>query len=314
MEPLTTDAAGRRLAWAYLSAVADGPSQLLLELLQDMGPVEAARAVLDDDAVGAQRISAALQHLRLLDRIGGRLVTPDDDEWPTERLYPYTSTPRPDPRRLAPLCLWTIGQGTLRDLTRRAVTVTGTRAPTSYGTHVTTEIVADLAGAGCSIIAGASFGVDARAHRAALAASAPTVAVLACGLDVVHPAEHAELFRAIVDAGAIVSEYPPGTRVTRTRLQARARLLAVLTGAVVIPESGVRSGARVVAAHAVAIHRPVFAVPGPVVSAASTGCHDLIRAGHARLAATAGHILEVIDAASAEPTDTAPAGTIDDGL
>ncbi|WP_432278198.1 DNA-processing protein DprA [Nocardia carnea] len=133
-------------------------------------------------------------------------------------------------------------------------------------------------------MSGGAFGVDSAAHRAALVRQTPTVAVLATGVDRAYPSAHAGLFDRIREHGLLVSEYPPGSPVAKTQFLQRNRLVAALSQAVVIPECGIRSGSRNTARWARNLGRPVFAVPGPVHSAASAGCHDLIATGEALLA------------------------------
>lgn len=293
----------RRAAWAYLSQVSLGPCAPLTELVAAVGPEEAARAVREADLPEVLRTrTAARRHLdtaeRDLDRLhrlGGRLLTPDDEDWPAWKLLAFDGidTHR-DREAAAPLALWVLGSASLAELTDRAVGVVGTRAASSYGEHVTTTFVEDLSGAGWTTVSGAAYGIDGVAHRAALAAGSPTVAVLACGVDRAYPAGHARLLREVAEHGLVVSEYPLGTTPARHRFLARNRLVAGLSDAVLVVEAGFRSGARNTAAWAARLGRPVLAVPGPVTSASSVGCHRMIRDGDARLVARAA---DVIDAA-----------------
>ena len=123
------------------------------------------------------------------------------------------------------------------------------------------------------------------------------MAVLACGPDIAYPREHAELFGAIAARGAVVSEYPPGTLPDRRRFLARNRLIAALACGTVIAEAAQRSGTLVTARRASELGRPVMAVPGPVTSAMSAGCHDLIRAGQAALVTCAADVAACLSAA-----------------
>ena len=126
------------------------------------------------------------------------------------------------------------------------------------------------------MVSGGAYGIDGVAHRATLSAEGLTVAVLAGGIDVPYPAGHAALLRRISEQGAVVSEYPPGVRPARYRFLTRNRLVAALSGATVVVEAGLRSGAANTAAWATSMGRPVCAVPGPVTSSASAGCHVLL--------------------------------------
>ncbi|MFD4180785.1 DNA-processing protein DprA [Rhodococcus sp. NPDC058514] len=291
----------RLAAWAYLSQVAPGPCAPLVELVAAVGPEEAARAVRGSDLPEVLRtrtqarrhIDSADRDLDIVDRLGGRLLTPDDEDWPAWKLLAFDGLdPRRERESAPPLALWVLGERPLAELTERAVAVVGTRAASGYGEHVTGQFVDDLAGQGWTIVSGAAYGIDGAAHRAALAAGGATVAVLACGVDRAYPAGHARLLREIVREGAVVSEYSPGTTPARHRFLARNRLVAALADAVLVVEAGARSGARNTATWASRLGRPVLAVPGPVTSASSVGCHRMIREGEALLAARAADVVE----------------------
>ncbi|RVW03651.1 DNA-processing protein DprA [Rhodococcus spongiicola] len=289
----------RLLAWAYLSKVVQGPCPPLSQLVSAVGPEETARAVrerdlssfLDRRTSARAHLDTSARDLDLLASMGGRLVTPDDEEWPRWRLLAFDALgeARDDG---GPVALWVLGSRSVDELVSRSVAVVGTRAASSYGEHVTAEIAGDLAASGWTIVSGAAFGIDAAAHRAALGTGGLTVAVLACGVDRAYPAGHGRLLQQIAADGAVVSEYPPGTTPARYRFLARNRLVAGLSGGVVVVEAGWRSGARNTAAWGRRLGRPVLAVPGPVTSAASTGCHRMIREGEALLAASAADVVQ----------------------
>jgi DNA processing protein len=154
-----------------------------------------------------------------------------------------------------------------------------------------------LASHNVAVWSGAAYGTDGAAHRGALATGQPagTVAVLPCGPDIGHPAGHVGLLQRIAASGAVVSEYPPGVPPARHRILQRHRLLAALTSATVVVEAGPRSGARHAAHLAAALGRPVLAVPGPLSSAPSAGCHQLIHDGTARLVTSADDIIAAIE-------------------
>lgn len=157
------------------------------------------------------------------------------------------------------------------------IALVGARAATGYGEHVTMEASAGLVDLGYTIVSGAAYGIDGMAHRAALASSGQTVAFLAGGVDRFYPSGHDALLTRIVDAGAVVSELPCGSQPTKWRFLLRNRLIAAASQATVVVEAGWRSGSLNTAGHAAALGRPLGAVPGPVTSAASAGCHRLIR-------------------------------------
>lgn len=291
----------RLLAWAYLSKVVQGPCAPLSKLVEEVGPEEAARAVRERDlseylgerTVARAHLNTAAQDLGLLADMGGRLVTPDDDEWPAWRMLAFDGLGRTRADG-APLALWVVGSRSLADLTERSVSIVGTRAASGYGEHVTAEIAGDLAVDGWTIVSGAAFGIDGAAHRAALGVGGLTAAVLACGVDRAYPAGHARLLRQISQNGAVISEYPPGTTPAKHRFLARNRLVAALSDGVVVVEAGWRSGARNTVSWGRRMGRPVMAVPGPVTSASSTGCHRMIREGEARLVARAIDVVEEV--------------------
>ena len=202
-------------------------------------------------------------------RAGIRLICPGDPEWPAAL---------DDLGAGRPCALWARGINSLDGCCAQSVAIAGSRAATAYGAHVTAEITAGLAASGLTIVAGAAYGIDAAAHTAAMAAGGLTIAVLACGPDVSYPRGHAGLLQQIAASGGlIVSEYPPGRRPSRQAFLARNRIVAALgTGGMVVVEAGLRSGALNAVGHAGLLARPVMAVPGPVTSAVSAGCHQLI--------------------------------------
>ncbi len=226
--------------------------------------------------------------LAIARRSGLSLLTPEDPGWPA---------PVADLGDHAPLLLWV--RGDIGALTRstRSIAVVGARAATSYGEHIAMELSADLAGHGVSVVSGAAYGIDGAAHRAALTAGGTTIALLAGGADRPYPAGHGELIERIAASGAVVSEAPCGTAPTKWRFLQRNRLIAALSDATVVVEAGWRSGSLNTAAHAAALSRPLGAVPGPVTSAASAGCHRLLRDFDARCVTNAAEALELLGAA-----------------
>lgn len=301
-----TVSAEERLAWAYLSTVAQGPSRSLSDAVVEHGAVAVADAVREGGADGARglgtRLPASLaarahldtaeRDLERLHRSGGRLVTPGDDEWPEWQMLRFDRLDAAVEAEARPLALWVRGSGRLDELVDRAIGVVGTRAASGYGEHVTAEIAGDLALDGWTVVSGAAFGIDAAAHRAALGVGGATLAVLACGVDRAYPAAHTKLLRSIAETGLIVSEYPPGTTPARYRFLARNRLVAALSAGIVVCEAGWRSGARNTAAWSRRLGNAVMAVPGPVTSAASQGCHRMIREGEARLVGNAHDVVD----------------------
>lgn len=225
-------------------------------------------------------------------------VIPGDEHWPAQ----LADIEAADPLAPAqPLMLWARGDVSL--LASPSLAITGARASTAYGERITAEIADHAAQHGIAVVAGGSYGVDGAAHRAALAAGGSTVAVLAGGVDRPYPAGHAQLIERIATDGhsLVISEMLPGTSPTRWRFQMRSRLIASLANATVIPEAGVRSGSLSVAQLAHGMGRPVGAVPGPVTSAASAGCHLLLQQGAAQLVTSGEDTLALLG--RAENTD-----------
>jgi DNA processing protein len=218
-------------------------------------------------------------------REGIRLVIPADPEWPGQ--LDVLGTARP-------WGLWVRGNGDLRYACLRSVAMVGARAATAYGAHVSTDLATALAERGWTVISGGAYGIDGCAHRGALAAHGVTVAVLACGVDYAYPQGHHELFRSIREDGAIVSEWPPGRTPTKPGFLVRNRVIAALSRGTVVVEAALRSGALNTARHAHDQGRPLMAVPGPVTSPMSAGCHEIIREWGAVCVTSAGDIAELL--------------------
>lgn len=264
-----------RLARAGLSRVCEPDDIEMRELLGRLGAVEAwARLGWGDVPAGlAARTRARVEaarpgaDLHAVAALGGRLLCPGDAGWP----------PSLDDLPAPPIALWIRGKSELASLAERSVAVVGSRAATSYGVTVAAELAAGLADAGWSTISGGAYGIDAAAHRGSLAAGGATVAVLACGVDVPYPRGHDALFASILETGVLVSEWPPGCAPMRHRFLTRNRVIAALGRGTVVVEAALRSGALRTARDAEALCRPLMAVPGPVTSAMSAGCHELLR-------------------------------------
>ena len=289
-------------AWAYLIRVAEPPCPELATLVARVGPAEAADRVRRGEVSAelarrteARRdIDCATADLESMRHRSGRLVTPDGDEWPTLAFAAFGGNPlRDKPAGRPPLALWAIGPLRLDDVAARSAAIVGTRAASAYGEHVAAEISAGLVQHDVAVVSGGAYGIDGAAHRAALAADGLTVAVLAGGLDMPYPAGHSALLHRVGQQGLLVSEYPPGVRPARHRFLTRNRLVAAVSSGTVVVEAGVRSGAASTAAWARALGRTVCAVPGPVTSLASAGCHELIRSG-AELVTRAEEVVEIV--------------------
>lgn len=234
--------------------------------------------------------AATLDDLERSSNAGYTILFPGDRRWP-QRLD--------DLQQSIPAALWVRGDHRL--LASPSAAVVGARASTGYGEHVTSELVDGMGRAGYTIVSGAAYGIDAVAHRTALAIEAPTVAVLAGGLDRPYPEAHRQLLDRIATSGAVCSEMVPGSSPTRWRFLQRNRLIAALTEATIVTEAGMRSGSLNTAGHAAEMGRPLGAVPGPVTNAASTGCHRLLREYGATLITGTADALELLG--TPEPLD-----------
>jgi DNA processing protein len=190
--------------------------------------------------------------------------------------------------------LWLRGPGHLAALVQRSVALVGARAATAYGSGVAADLGADLAEQGVAVVSGGAFGIDAAAHRGALAVHGPTVCVLANGVDVPYPSGNSALLGWIAKEHVLVSELPPGATPTRIRFLARNRVIAALSQGTVVVEAALRSGARNTASWALGCSRPLMAVPGPVHSALSEAPHLMIRDGLASLVTNAAEVLDLI--------------------
>jgi DNA processing protein len=285
-----------RLARAWLSRATEPGSVDVWRFVQQVGPVGARDALRSGTAPPGVRAlvgqrageDLGVDDLLRAERCDGRLVVPEDDEWPAQQLHCLTiaaheipAERRDQPDRttalVPPLALWVRGASRLDDLVDRSVALVGSRASTAYGEHVAGELAHGLGERGWTTVSGGAYGIDAAAHRGALAAGAPTVAVLACGIDRAYPSAHSALFARVVEEGLLVSEWPPGCAPLRHRFLVRNRLIAGLTRGTVVVEAAARSGALATGNRARDLGKAVMAVPGPVTSAMSVGCHELLR-------------------------------------
>jgi len=292
-----------RLARAYLMRVAEPPAFALHAFIGTHGVLTAAERVRAGDVPptvlgeteARRHLDLAGEDLMAAEKAGGRLLVPEDEDWPAWQLLCLGP---PTDRGLRgggpPLGLWIRGEAPVADVFDRAISVIGARAATTYGEYVAAEVGYGLADAGMTVVSGAAYGIDGAAHRGALNAGGPTVAVLGCGIDLSYPAGHSSLLKGIAADGLVISEYPPGTHPARHRFLVRNRLIAALSTATVVVEAGKRSGARNTATTAAALGKIVLAVPGPITSAMSVGCHDLLRIGAAAVAGSVAEILEAV--------------------
>lgn len=304
-------------ARAGLLRVCEPPSAAVAVFVDRVGAVQAwrgvlsgraPRAVLSATAARMQDVAAddaerrADADLAAAAAVGARLVGPGDAEWPVQAFAAFDGALVRGVRgACAPLALYVRG-GSLAGLPGGGVTIVGSRASSAYGQRVAGEMAHCVVSAGVTVISGAAFGIDTAAHRAALHAGGdadpPTVAVLACGIDRAYPEANRALLDAIGAVGAVVSEYPPGTTPARHRFLVRNRIIAALGAGTVVVEAGRRSGTLSTAAAADQLGRLVMAVPGPVTSAMSVGCHLLLADRFAQLVTGPDDVLAALGRAS----------------
>ncbi|HEX8004494.1 MAG TPA: DNA-processing protein DprA [Mycobacteriales bacterium] len=284
----------RRLACAALSRVVAVDDPAFRAVYPRLAPEEVwarlrAGAGLPEALLAATRKAvAAADPARDLDTaagLGARLVCPGDAEWPSSL---------DDLGDRVPVALWALGPVSLVEATAHSVSIVGSRAATPYGNQVAGEIAVEIGDRGWATVSGGAYGIDAATHRGSLAAGAVTVAVLACGVDVSYPSGNRKLFADIASEGLLVSEWAPGASPTRLRFLWRNRVIAALSRGTVVVEMGHRSGARRTCAEAARLGRYVMAVPGPVTSPVSVGCHALLRAREAECVTSADEVLELV--------------------
>ncbi|MSZ54556.1 MAG: DNA-protecting protein DprA [Actinobacteria bacterium] len=224
---------------------------------------------------------------RLLDQIkssGGEFLTPEDIDWP-QQLEDLISPP---------IGLVIRGQRETISSIENSISIVGTRNPTNYGVRISGDLSAAACDRNFAVISGGAYGIDTAAHKGALAAEGVTVAVLGGGINSLYPSGNARLFQEIKETGLLISEVMPGVPAQPFRFLIRNRLIAALSKGTVVTEAAFRSGSIRTARDAAEIMRPVFAVPGPVTSPLSDGCHRLIAERVADIATSVDEILEMV--------------------
>ncbi len=290
-----------------------GPSRFR-RLLSRLGSAEAAwcadRADLAMAGLDAKTLDAIIhwrarlsldREMEKVEKAGVKLVTLEDDRYPP--LLKHTVD--------APPLLYV--RGDLKPGDELSIAVVGTRRATPYGSQVCERIVSEVAGRGVTIVSGLAWGIDAIAHRTALAAGGRTIAVLGCGVDVIYPSDHTALARDVAANGALVSEYPLGTTPEPGNFPARNRIISGMTRATLVIEAGERSGALITANFALEQGRDVWAVPGSVFAANCLGTNRLIQQG-AKLIVDANDVLDELNVASVEQQLEFRALTSDDPI
>lgn len=315
----------------YLNRVAEPANLPVWAYVRAVGPVEAADRIRAgaapepvDGATRSRRTVDGSAGLDVAHRLGIRPVVPESPDWPhfafgclehagAARWQEYAACPHRHARQgepVPPLMLWVRGPGELATLATCSVGIIGARAATGYGEHVARGFGRGLAEHDVTVVSGGAFGIDAAAHRGALAARGDTVLVSAGGLDGCYPPGNERLFAAVAETGLLVSESPPDSAPQRRRFLTRNRLVAALSSGTVVVEAALRSGALNTVGHCNRLGRPIMAVPGSVESTMSGGTHHVLRhpAWSATLVTCVADVLEVIGAGPATVWDE-PAGS-----
>ncbi len=295
--PLLATSAERKYWVGFTLVPGVGPARIT-RLLQAFGSLEQAwgaplqelrAAGLDARTTGSlERRRDVLNldaELEKLDRLGVHAYTWNDPQ------YPQLLREIDD----APAVLFVRGDLVPDD--RTAVAVVGTRKASIYGREATTRLVGDLARSGVTVVSGLARGIDTAAHRSALEAGGRTIGVMACGLDMVYPAENAGLAREIVRHGALISEHPLGVRPESSHFPRRNRIMSGVSLGVLVVEAALDSGSHITVRYALDQNREVFAVPGSIFAPGSQGTHRWIREG-AKLVTRAEDILEELNVAA----------------
>jgi DNA protecting protein DprA len=242
------------------------------------------------DSIKNERLISTLRQInadQVLTEIAAndaRLITPIDDDWP-EQVNDLAAPP-----------IGLILKGNISALHQRSLAIVGTRNPTSYGARIAGDFAAGFADREWAIVSGGAYGIDSYAHKGALIAEGVTVAVIASGIDINYPAGNTRLFAEICESGAMVTEFMPGQRALPHRFLTRNRLIASLSKATLVVEAAFRSGSLRTARDAAEIFRPVMAIPGPINSPTSEGCHRLIGERAAEIVTSVADAVEFVGA------------------
>jgi DNA processing protein len=211
-------------------------------------------------------------------------ITPSDPLWPVQ-LNDLDAPP-----------IGMYVKGNIEILKNRSVAIVGSRNPTPYGIRIAGDFAAGFVDREWDIVSGGAYGIDSAAHRGALVAEGRTIAVIASGIDTPYPSGNSRLFDEICENGAIISEVAPGVPALPHRFLTRNRIIAALSQSTLVVEAAFRSGSLRTARDAAQLLRPVMAIPGPINSPSSEGCHRLIGERAAELVTSVADACELISA------------------
>ena len=258
---------------------AHGPLKVLESILSGSYAAEKTKAIID-----SIRVAEVGQILYEIEKAGAQFLTPEHEHWPigvNQLVNP-------------PIGLIVKGDSTC--LVTDSLAIVGSRKPTNYGANVASEFARGFSDLGWTIISGGAYGIDSYAHRATVQASGRSIAVLATGIEVAYPKSNQILFNEISAHGALISELMPSESAMPSRFLVRNRLIASIAQATVVVEAAYKSGSLRTAHDAAELLRPVMAIPGPINSAMSQGCHRLISERAAELITSVADAVEFIGA------------------
>jgi len=258
---------------------AHGPLKVLESILSASYPAEKTRAI-----IASIRVADVGQILCEIEKAGAQFLTPEHDHWPI------------GVNQLVNPPIGLIVKGESKCLITDSLAIVGSRKPTNYGANVASEFARGFSDLGWTIISGGAYGIDSYAHRATLQANGATIAVLATGIEVAYPKSNQKLFNEMSAHGALISELMPYESAMPSRFLVRNRLIASIAKATLVVEAAYKSGSLRTAHDAAELLRPVMAIPGPINSAMSQGCHRLISERAAELITSVADAVEFIGA------------------
>ena len=258
---------------------AHGPLKVLESILSARYPAEKTKAI-----IASIRVAEVGQILYEIEKAGAQFLTPEHEHWPV------------GVNQLVNPPIGLIVKGDTTCLITNSLAIVGSRKPTNYGANVASEFARGFSDLGWTIISGGAYGIDSYAHRATLQANGRTIAVLATGIEVAYPKSNQKLFNEMSAQGALISELMPQERAMPSRFLVRNRLIAAIAKATLVVEAAYKSGSLRTAHDAAELLRPVMAIPGPINSAISQGCHRLISERAAELITSVADAVEFIGA------------------
>lgn len=236
------------------------------------------------------KLQQQITHIQVKDleleisKAGGVFITPEDNDWPIS--LADLATP--------PIGLVIAGDRSVLLKLDKSISIVGSRQPTNYGLQLSYSLASQASLAQLVVVSGGAYGIDTASHQGALSVGGLSIAVLAGGINRLYPLENQKLFKDITKSGLLISEVMPNIESKPYRFLIRNRLIAALSRSTVVVEAKFISGSIRTARDAAEIFRPVFAIPGPVTSPLSEGCHRLIAERVADIATSLDEILEVI--------------------